>query len=165
MDSTGISQTDWAVTAAQVRELCTDQPHWITALANTSALLGDVIDDINWVGFYLAGSLLDTRLPADQLVLGPFQGKVACTVIPWNRGVCGTAAAQDATLRVDDVHTFAGHIACDAASRSEIVVPIHAQDRVIGVLDIDSPSLARFGTKDQRGLEACVRAIETAVEW
>lgn len=165
MNMTGTSPTNWKVAVAQVKELCDNQPHWVTALANTSALLADALDDINWVGFYLAGSLLDARLPEDKLVLGPFQGKVACTIIPWSRGVCGTAAAQDATLRVDDVHTFAGHIACDAASRSEIVVPLHTKGRVIGVLDIDSPLLARFDAEDQRGLEACVRAIETVVDW
>ena len=151
---------DWNLVRKQVRELASDASHWLPALANVSALLAEHMNDVNWVGFYLAESLLtDGELP-ETLVLGPFQGKVACVRIPWGRGVCGTAAAADETQRVEDVHEFAGHIACDAASRSEIVVPLHAGGAVVGVLDIDSPLLARFGEDDQRGLEACVRELE-----
>lgn len=151
---------DWSLVRQQVRELACDMPHWLPALANVSALLAEHMDDVNWVGFYLAESLLVDDGSAEVLVLGPFQGKVACVRIPWGRGVCGTAAAADETQRVDDVHEFAGHIACDAASRSEIVVPLHAGGEVVGVLDIDSPLPARFGEGDQHGLEACVRELE-----
>lgn len=156
----GYDGVDWSLVRKQVRELASDEPHWLPALANVSALLAQHMDDVNWVGFYLAESLLVDDGSAEVLVLGPFQGKVACVRIPWGRGVCGTAAASDETLRVDDVHEFAGHIACDAASRSEIVVPLHAGAEVVGVLDIDSPLPARFGEGDQHGLEACVRELE-----
>lgn len=151
---------DWNLVGGQVRELASDMPHWLPALANVSALLAGHMDDVNWVGFYLAESLLVDGGSNEALVLGPFQGRVACVRIPWGRGVCGTAAAVDETQRVDDVHAFAGHIACDVASRSEIVVPLHAGGAVVGVLDIDSPLPARFGEEDQRGLESCVRELE-----
>ncbi|MBR3157578.1 MAG: GAF domain-containing protein [Atopobiaceae bacterium] len=153
-------QVDWRLTEQQLSAFAVEEPHWLPALANASALLWQELDDVNWVGFYLSGTLLGAGLPADELFLGPFQGKVACVRIPWGRGVCGTAASSDRTLRVDDVHEFAGHIACDADSRSEIVVPLHAGGRVVGVLDIDSPSLARFSAGDQSGLEKCARALE-----
>lgn len=153
---------DWGLAERQLRELC-EQPHWLPALANAAAFLAELLEHINWVGFYLAGSLLDESLPDDLLVLGPFQGKVACTSIAWGSGVCGTAAQADKTLRVSDVHAFPGHIACDAASRSEIVVPLHAGGKVVGVLDIDSPLLARFTQTDQEGLELCARAVEEAL--
>lgn len=151
---------DWSLVRQQVRELVRDIPHWVPALANVSALLAEDMRDINWAGFYLVESLLAEDGSPEELVLGPFQGKVACVRIPWGRGVCGTAALTDETLRVDDVHAFAGHIACDAASRSEIVVPLHAGGAVVGVLDIDSPLPARFDEGDQHGLEACVREVE-----
>ena len=157
MDYDGV---DWSLVCQQVRELAGDEPHWLPVLANVSALLAEHLGDINWVGFYLVESLLTDGGSAEALVLGPFQGKVACVRIPWGRGVCGTAAAADETQRVDDVHEFAGHIACDAESRSEIVVPLHGGGAVVGVLDIDSPLPARFGEEDQRGLEACVRELE-----
>jgi len=127
----------------------------IAALANFSALLNDNLTNINWVGFYL--------LKADQLVLGPFQGKVACTRIAWGQGVCGTAAAQNTTQRIADVHQFAGHIACDSASNSELVVPLRNKGKVIGVLDIDSPSLSRFDEIDQQGLETLVKSLENCL--
>lgn len=137
---------------------------WVSALANASALLADSLTDINWVGFYLAGPLVQADLPAKELVLGPFQGKVACVRIPWGRGVCGTAAAENRTVLVDDVHAFPGHIACDSASRSEIVVPLRSADgHVVGVLDVDSPSLARFDEDDRQGFEACVRVVQSAL--
>ena len=159
----GCAGVDWSLVRRQVRELASDEPHWLPALANVSALLAEHLGDINWVGFYLAESLLTDGGSAEVLVLGPFQGKVACVRIPWGRGVCGTAAAADETQRVDDVHKFAGHIACDAESRSEIVVPLHAGAEVVGVLDIYSPLPARFDEGDQRGLEACVRELEELV--
>lgn len=122
-------------------------------LANTSALLNLALEDLNWVGFYLLKS-------PNELVLGPFQGKPACLRIPVGKGVCGTAVASGQTQRVADVHAFAGHIACDGASNSEIVLPIFAQGRVVAVLDIDSPSLDRFDAEDQAGLERVATALE-----
>ena len=144
---------DYQLLIAQVRALTENVPHKIANLANTSALLWEVLDNLNWVGFYLR--------EGDTLVLGPFQGKVACIEIPMGRGVCGTAAARGETVRVEDVHAFPGHIACDSASNSEIVIPLFRNGEVVGVLDIDSPILARFTPEDQIGLEAVARVIET----
>lgn len=127
-------------------------PHKTANLANASALLYMTLDNINWAGFYL--------LEENSLVLGPFQGKPACIEIPLGRGVCGTAALRDETLLVPNVHDFPGHIACDGASNSEIVIPIHNSGAVIGVLDIDSPVFDRFTEEDKAGLEAFVRIIE-----
>ncbi|HYE68725.1 MAG TPA: GAF domain-containing protein, partial [Anaerovoracaceae bacterium] len=121
------------------------------------ALLWMGLKDINWAGFYL--------MQNGELLLGPFQGKPACIHIPVGRGVCGEAAAQGCTLCVDDVHQFPGHIACDSASNSEIVVPIRSGDKIIGVLDIDSPITSRFNSSDKNGLEAMVRILERACEW
>jgi L-methionine (R)-S-oxide reductase len=126
-------------------------------LANASALLWQGLQNINWAGFYL--------VDGDRLVLGPFQGKPACIYIPAGKGVCGTAVAEDRTLRVDDVHEFPGHIACDSASRSEIVIPIRDGKRIVGVLDVDSPLPARFDSLDQEGLEGLVRILERACVW
>jgi GAF domain-containing protein len=138
--------------ARQAEELIRSVPYRTANLANLSALLNDALTDINWVGFYLA--------EGDTLVLGPFQGKPACIEIPFGKGVCGTAAALDATQLVPDVHAFPGHIACDCASRSEIVIPMHCGGRVAAVLDIDSPRLARFTESDRLGLETLVRRVE-----
>jgi L-methionine (R)-S-oxide reductase len=124
------------------------------ALANTAnmcALLYQMLADVNWVGFYF--------LQGNELVLGPFQGKVACVRIPLGRGVCGTAAASRQILVVPDVNEFPGHIACDAASRSEIVLPLVQDDRLLGVLDLDSPKLSRFDQEDREGLEAAVKVL------
>jgi GAF domain-containing protein len=153
---------DWRIIERQVIELAHEESHWLPVLANTSALLSECLEDVNWVGFYVTDAFLGHSHGASELVLGPFQGKVACVHIPLGRGVCGTAAARNQTLRIDDVHAFKGHIVCDAASRSEIVVPLEVKGEVVGVLDIDSPSLSRFGSDDQRGLEACVRALSRA---
>ena len=138
--------------ARQAEKLIRSVPYRTANLANLSALLNDALTDINWIGFYLA--------EGDTLVLGPFQGKPACIEIPFGKGVCGTAAALDATQLVPDVHAFPGHIACDCASRSEIVIPMHCGGRVAAVLDIDSPRLARFTESDRLGLEALVRRVE-----
>ena len=127
-------------------------PHLISNLANASALLYEELPDLNWAGFYL--------LEGEKLVLGPFQGKTACIEIPLGRGVCGTAAQQDKTQLVPNVHAFPGHIACDGASNSEIVVPLHLNGRLFGVLDIDSPQFSRFSEEDREGLEAFVRVLE-----
>ncbi|ABZ76925.1 putative GAF sensor protein [Shewanella halifaxensis HAW-EB4] len=136
----------------QVQALFADEDDTIAALANFSALINDSLDDLNWVGFYL--------LKNDQLVLGPFQGKLACSRIPVGKGVCGTAVALNSTQRIGDVHQFAGHIACDSASNSELVVPLRKNGSVIGVLDIDSPSLSRFSEIDQQGVETLVKSLE-----
>lgn len=130
---------------------------WLVNLANTSALLNQRLTELNWVGFYL--------WRGGQLVLGPFQGKPACTRIGRGRGVCGTAAAQHVTIVVHDVHVFPGHIACDAASASEIVVPIELPDRQIGVLDLDSPRPGRFGEEDRDGLERIARLLAASSDW
>ena len=145
--------TDYPQLNQRLAALIGGVPHLIANLANASALLWESLEDLNWAGFYL--------LEGDTLVLGPFQGKTACIEIPVGKGVCGTAAAEDATQLVPDVHAFPGHIACDSASNSEIVVPIHGGGQVRAVLDIDSPSLGRFTEADRAGLEAFVRVLET----
>ncbi|RYM06948.1 GAF domain-containing protein [Sporolactobacillus sp. THM7-7] len=134
-----------------LESLIKDEKNWIANLANASAWLNHCLENINWVGFYL--------LEDQELVLGPFQGKPACVRIPLGRGVCGTAAEKKKTVRVKNVHTFPGHIACDAASRSEIVVPLIKGEELIGVLDIDSPRLDRFSDDDARFLEAVAEAL------
>ena len=126
-------------------------------LANASGLLADALERINWCGFYL--------LRGDELVLGPFQGKPACVRIALGKGVCGTAAQRRETLVVPDVNAFPGHIACDAASRSEIVVPILQDGRLRGVLDVDSPETARFDEEDRRGLEDLVKRLTPRIRW
>ena len=130
-------------------------PYETANLANASALLWQHLQGINWAGFY--------KMIDGKLVLGPFQGKPACIVIPVGRGVCGTAVAQDKTQLVADVHQFPGHIACDSASNSEIVIPIHVRGQIWGVLDIDSPHFSRFTDSDQEGLEAFVNILEKAL--
>ena len=139
----------------QLLALTQDVPHPIANLANASALLWQALGDINWAGFYL--------LEEDTLVLGPFQGKPACIEIPVGKGVCGTAVAENAIQLVMDVHQFPGHIACDSASNSEIVIPIYKGGSIFGVLDIDSPLLGRFTLQDQAGLEAFVRVLEKSL--
>lgn len=136
----------------QLQALTEGVPHPIANLANASALLWQALPELNWAGFYL--------LEGKKLVLGPFQGKTACIEIPLGRGVCGTAAAEDRTLAVEDVHCFRGHIACDSASNSEIVIPLHQDGAVVGVLDLDSPVKARFAEADRIGLEAFAAILE-----
>lgn len=145
-------QTDYTLLCAQLEALTQNVPYEIANLANASALLWQSLEDINWAGFYL--------MQDGALVLGPFQGKPACIRIPVGRGVCGTAVAENATQLVPDVHAFPGHIACDCASNSEIVVPIHKNGEIYGVLDIDSPLFGRFTEADRAGLEAFVRVLE-----
>ena len=128
----------------------------VSALSNAAALIWDALPNINWAGFYL--------LKDNVLYLGPFQGKTACIVIPVGKGVCGTAVAQDATQLVYDVHQFPGHIACDSASNSEIVVPLHVNGEMWGVLDIDSPFIGRFTEEDKTGLEQFAKLLEKALE-
>ena len=144
--------TDYKLMAAQLKARIQDVPYKTANFANASALIWQELPDINWAGFYF--------MTDGMLVLGPFQGKPACTRIAVGRGVCGTAVAQDATQLVPDVHAFPGHIACDCASNSEIVVPIHKDGAVYGVLDIDSPLFSRFSEADRAGLEALVLVLE-----
>lgn len=144
--------TDYQRLNQQLAALIHGVPHKIANLANAAALLYHTLDGLNWAGFYL--------MENGVLVLGPFQGKTACIEIPVGRGVCGTAVAEDRTQLVHDVHQFPGHIACDCASNSEIVIPIHAEGQVVGVLDIDSPVIGRFAEADQAGLEEFVRILE-----
>lgn len=152
--------TDYKTLIAQAQALVQDVPHRTANLANLAALIYHALPDVNWAGFYFR---MDASAEGGKLVLGPFQGNVACVEIPWGKGVCGTTAAGDKTLVVPDVHQFSGHIACDSASRSEIVVPIHGTaGEVIGVLDIDSPLEGRFTDEECDGLEELVRALESA---
>ena len=143
---------DYKLLCAQLKALIEDVENPISNLSNAAALLWQELIDINWAGFY--------KMEGGILVLYPFQGKTACTKIAVGRGVCGTAVAEDKTQLVPDVHQFPGHIACDCASNSEIVVPIHVNGEIWGVLDIDSPSLNRFDEEDQEGLEAFVKILE-----
>lgn len=136
----------------QLQGLTDGVPDLVANLANISALLNQALTDINWVGFYMVKD--------GRLILGPFQGKPACAEIQIGCGVCGTAAERDEIILVEDVHEFPGHIACDSASRSEIVVPVHKNGEVAGVLDIDSPFPARFDEDDRQGLSEIVRMLE-----
>ena len=144
--------TDYKLLCAQLNELSKESSDPVPLMANAAAMLYHSMPDINWAGFYIVNN--------GELLLGPFQGKVACVRIQKGRGVCGTAWETDTTQLVPDVHAFPGHIACDAASRSEIVVPIHQNGEVVAVLDIDSPVPARFSEEDRKGLEAFVSTLE-----
>ena len=141
----------------QLAALTAGVPHQTANLANAAALLWQTLPDINWAGFYLR--------EGDILVLGPFQGKPACIEIPFGKGVCGTAAAKNETQLVPDVHAFPGHIACDSASNSEIVIPLCRKEAVWGVLDIDSPTKGRFTEHDRTGLEEFAKVLEKALFW
>ena len=179
---------DYGLLAKQIVSLAEVDAHWLPVLSNAAALLWDALDDINWAGFYLvdpvtvsgveleAGSSVEPgaapgAAPSDhepctpELRLGPFQGKVACVRISFGRGVCGTAAETKTSQLVEDVHQFPGHIACDSASNSEVVVPIVKDNQVVGVLDIDSPSVARFTQEDLTGLEQVVKALESCANF
>lgn len=140
-----MTATDYDLLDGQLRALIADEPDALASAANFVALLYNALDDVNWLGIYV--------LRGEELVLGPFQGQPACTHIALGAGVCGTAAGKRETQRVADVHAFPGHIVCDAASRSELVVPLVAGDTLTGVLDVDSPSLDRFSEVDQAGIE------------
>ena len=146
---------DYGLVNAKLAALTEGIPYEVANCANAAALLWEALPDINWAGFY--------KMVEGALVLYPFQGKTACIRIPVGRGVCGTAVAEDKTQLVPDVHQFPGHIACDSASNSEIVVPIHVKGQIWGVLDIDSPYFERFTDRDREGLEAFVRILETVL--
>ena len=153
----GAGLEGYAMLAAQVEALLAGERNLVANAAQLSAFIYQEIPDLNWAGFYFVEG-------DDQLLLGPFQGKVACMRIPFNKGVCGAAARERRTQRVEDVHAFPGHIACDAASRSELVVPLVQGGRLIGVLDLDSPHPARFSAADQAGIEALVEAFLAATD-
>lgn len=147
----------YALLAEQLRALTEGERRALPNLANAAALIFSALDRVNWVGFYLRSG--------QELVLGPFQGLPACIAIPWGRGVCGLAAQTGQSVLVKDVHAFDGHIACDADSLSELVVPLKRDGEVIGVLDIDSPVKARFDEADQAGIETLARILEGACDW
>ncbi|WVE36451.1 GAF domain-containing protein [Priestia megaterium] len=147
----GSKQKDYELVIKQLRALLEGESNTIANLANASALLNQFLNEVNWVGFYL--------MEEGELVLGPFQGLPACVRIPLGKGVCGTAAQNQKTERIEDVHAFPGHIACDAASQSEIVVPIVRDGQLLGVLDIDSPIKNRFDEIDQQYLEEFVKEL------
>ena len=147
---------DYGLLRAQLQSFAEADGWYVPLMANAAALLFDALADVNWAGFYL--------LRGDRLVLGPFQGKAACIHIPLGKGVCGTAAQRDETQLVPDVHAFPGHIACDSASNSEIVVPIHRHGDVVAVLDIDSPVPNRFSEADRAGMEALVKVLEAHID-
>jgi L-methionine (R)-S-oxide reductase len=141
----------------QLHSLLKDETDWLANLANTASFLFHSLDDINWSGFYL--------MKTNELVLGPFMGKPACVRIPIGKGVCGTAVAEEKTQLVFDVHQFPGHIACDAASRSEIVLPLRIEGKIVGVLDIDSPSVGRFDEVDKQYLQQLVTTLIDSCDW
>ncbi len=145
LNASGAGLEGYGLLAAQLEALFADERDFIANAAQFSAFLYSQVEDLNWAGFYLNRN--------EELVLGPFQGQVACVRIAFGRGVCGAAAASRETQRVEDVHAFPGHIACDSASNSELVIPLVKDGRLIGVLDLDSPKLARFSAADQEGLE------------
>jgi len=151
-------KTDYQLMINQLKSLSEISPNYIPLLSNASAVIFENMEDLNWAGFYL----VDDK---DELLLGPFQGKSACVIIPKGKGVCGTAFVEDAVQRIDDVHQFKGHIACDSASNSEIVIPIHYKGKVTAVLDIDSPLFARFSEADEEGLKDLVKALEELIKW
>ena len=139
----------------QLRALLETERNPIANLANASSFLYNTMNQLNWLGFYL--------IDGDELILGPFQGKVACTRIRVGQGVCGNAVKLEKTMKIDDVHQFAGHIACDSASNSEVVVPLWKDNQLVGVLDVDSPYQARFSNQDVQFLEKAAKIIQEAI--
>ncbi|MEH7612168.1 GAF domain-containing protein [Gottfriedia acidiceleris] len=158
VDYSGTKEQQYNTLTAQVRALIDGEHNLIANLANTSALLNQFLHQINWVGFYLKDG------DRNELVLGPFVGLPSCVRIPYGKGVCGTSAQTKTVQRIDNVHDFPGHIACDAASNSEIVIPLIQNGEVIGVLDIDSPEFNRFDETDQKYLQAIVNLIEETIK-
>ena len=148
---------DYDLMCRQAEALAGDSADWVPMMANVSAMIYDALPDLNWAGFYIVKD--------GVLLLGPFQGKVACVRIEKGKGVCGTAWEQDSVQLVPDVHAFPGHIACDSASNSEIVVPLHCGSEVAAVLDIDSPKFDRFSEDDRDGLVKLVQALEKVLRW
>ena len=160
---TASAKPDYAMLVRQVASILDGERDLTANAAQFSAFIYDTVADLNWAGFYLTRPARAGG--ADELLVGPFQGKVACARIPFGRGVCGTAAQERRTILVPDVHAFPGHIACDSASNAEIVIPLVKDGVVVGVFDIDSPTLARFDAADQAGLEALVAAFVAATDF
>jgi GAF domain-containing protein len=156
LNSAGQGLDGYRLFAAQLESLLADERDFIANAAQFSAFLYSQIEDLNWAGFYLNRN--------EELVLGPFQGQIACVRIPFGKGVCGAAAQSRETQRVHDVHEFPGHIACDSASNSEVVVPLIKDGRLIGVLDLDSPSVGRFSEEDQAGIETLAAIFMKATD-
>jgi GAF domain-containing protein len=156
LQQAGSGLDGYSLLAAQLEALLADERDFIANAAQFSAFLYTQLDDLNWAGFYLNRD--------EELVLGPFQGQIACVRIPFGRGVCGAAAQSRETQRVEDVHAFPGHIACDSASNSELVVPLVKDGRLIGVLDLDSPKLGRFAQVDQAGIERLAQIFLAATD-
>ena len=152
-----MKQSDYQMMFRQIRSLAEISDHYIPVLANASAILYEGMDELNWAGFYL--------VEEDHLILGPFQGKFACVRIEKGKGVCGTALAADQIQVVADVHQFPGHIACDSASNSEIVIPLHTEGKTVAVIDIDSPVFGRFSQEDVEGLSEFARTLEEIIRW
>ena len=152
-----VKMTNYGILLKQAAEMLESEPWAISAMSNISSLIMQSLADLNWVGFYLVRNGI--------LTVGPFQGKPACIHIQQGKGVCGTALLKDETVLVPDVHAFPEHIACDSASNSEIVVPIHSNGRVAAVLDIDSPDLDRFSETDKAGLGQLVKLMEEKLSW
>ncbi len=152
-----MGKPDYTIMAKQLESLIEEDSSYVPVLSNCAALLWEQFEDINWAGFYL--------VKGDILVLGPFQGKLACIHIEKGKGVCGTAWASDSTQLVPNVHKFPGHIACDSASNSEVVVPVRREGEVVAVIDIDSPSFERFTAEDAQGLELIAEVLGRSVEW
>lgn len=150
-------RTDYDLLALQAKGMLEEEPWYTAAMSNLSALLMDTMEKLNWAGFYI--------MREGRLVVGPFQGKPACIHIAVGKGVCGTAVAEDKLQLVPDVHQFPGHIACDSASESEIVVPIHHNGEIVAVLDIDSPIKERFDETDAEGLQKFVQIVEENISW
>ena len=149
--------TDYGLLREQAQAIIETEPHYVAALSNISALIYESMDRLNWAGFYL--------MDRGSLLVGPFQGKTACIRIEIGKGVCGTAVKEERIIRVADVHAFPGHIACDSASNSEIVLPIRKGGRIVGVLDIDSPVPDRFSEEDEAGLAGLVKCIGEQVDF
>ena len=167
--------TDYRLLNDTVKGYCDNEPAAIPLLSNVSSIIFDELEELNWAGFYLlrnkeskkysSVNFMDSSVNKEEyeLVVGPFQGKPACIRIPMGKGVCGTAAFCMETQRIEDVHTFPGHIACDSASNSEIVIPLIKEGKVYGVLDIDSPKLSRFAKEDEEGLKELAEYINQAI--
>lgn len=154
---------DYAILARQIASILEGERDLTSNAAQFSAFIYQSIADLNWAGFYLVKPAKSGE--DEELLVGPFQGKVACARIPFGRGVCGTSALERRTILVPDVHAFPGHIACDSASNSEIVIPVIKNDVIVGVFDIDSPTLNRFSSDDQQGLEQLVAAFVAATDF
>ena len=152
-----MNKTNYDLLTRQIEELAEIETHYIPFFSNASALLWEFIKDINWVGFYL--------IENGSLMLGPFQGKLACFRIKIGKGVCGTAVSEKKSQVVEDVHKFPGHIACDSASNSEVVIPLWKDNKIIGVLDIDSPEFGRFSDEDREGLEKFCKKLMEVVKY